>query len=411
MITLIIPTPKNSSHLLIEKRIRDFKLLLQSCKCDFPLFKYIYSYNEKIKREKILQNLLEKDMPPKHILAESQVNKNQFKKEIYPLVDAFFRSAFNLNQVQTDTELWNTLTLTARNFAEQARQFDPNISNAEIYQACRNVWSMNCLQYLLNLTVEITPSIFAYSLLYPYTDNFIDDPHISIEEKMEFNTKLGKRLRGEDLNPANRLEDITFRLIKKIETQFERTLFPNVYESLYAIHYAQVKSLSLFNFNRNDNVPDISGISIEKGGTSVLADGFLVAGNLTEYQQKFMFNFGVLLQLVDDLQDLEGDLNSGILTLFSEVIQFQKIDRFANTLFHLGWLVMNDMNCFNRDDLELQRHFFTQIYDLLIFKGIANSKKFFSQPYLKTIEKYSPYHFSFLNQHYKRLSKNIMNEK
>ena len=45
----------------------------------------------------------------------------------------------------------------------------------EIGQAMRNVWIMNISQVLLNVEVKFTNAIFAYSMLYPYTDNILDD--------------------------------------------------------------------------------------------------------------------------------------------------------------------------------------------------------------------------------------------
>jgi hypothetical protein len=60
-------------------------------------------------------------------------------------------------------------------FARMARRFDPAITSAEIYQAARNVWTANFLQLLLGMPVRVTPAIFAYSMLYPYSDNYLDE--------------------------------------------------------------------------------------------------------------------------------------------------------------------------------------------------------------------------------------------
>src|SRR5688572_5851656 len=65
-------------------------------------------------------------------------------------------------------------------FVRLARTFDPTLSGEDIYQAGRNAWTANGLQWLLGLAVQITPSILAYSLLYPYTDNYLDDPAIPV---------------------------------------------------------------------------------------------------------------------------------------------------------------------------------------------------------------------------------------
>lgn len=76
---------------------------------------------------------------------------------------------------------------------------------------------------------------------------------------------------------------------------------------------------------------------MEKGGTSVIADGYLVHGVMTEEEALFAFGFGVVcdflptifcyltllfmfnkcLQLVDDLQDTLKDTEVNHQTLFT----------------------------------------------------------------------------------------------
>lgn len=56
---------------------------------------------------------------------------------------------------------------TTREFVHQARAFDGAIAAASLGQALRNVWVMNCLQMFLGRRPSLSPSIFAYSMLYP----------------------------------------------------------------------------------------------------------------------------------------------------------------------------------------------------------------------------------------------------
>jgi hypothetical protein len=59
-------------------------------------------------------------------------------------------------------------------FAQWAKRFDPTLSMADTTQACRNAWTACGLQPLLGDRMQITPSILGYSLLYPYSDNYLD---------------------------------------------------------------------------------------------------------------------------------------------------------------------------------------------------------------------------------------------
>ena len=89
-------------------------------------------------------------------------------------------------------------------FSRRARAFDPDLGAEEIGQAIRNVWIMNSLQMLGERQVGLSPAIFAYSMLYPETDNYLDDPEVAIADKRRFNERLGRRLRGEPLAGRDR---------------------------------------------------------------------------------------------------------------------------------------------------------------------------------------------------------------
>ena len=111
-------------------------------------------------------------------------------------------------------------------FVRQARRFDPQISAADIFQAGRNAWSMNLMQYLLGLPVEVTPAVLAYSLLYPYSDNYLDDPARPAAEKAAFSRAFERRLAGLPEQAANPWEQKIFDLVGMIEGQFDRQCPP-----------------------------------------------------------------------------------------------------------------------------------------------------------------------------------------
>ncbi len=122
------------------------------------------------------------------------------------------------------------------------------------------------------------------------------------------------------------------------------TTAPRVYESLEVIHRAQTKSVLLL---RRDEPPygvDVLGISLEKGGASVLADGYLVAGDLTRPQAALFFGLGALLQLADDLQDVDSDARSGTLTVFSQTAGRWPLDRLVNRLFSFREVVLAEFH-------------------------------------------------------------------
>lgn len=207
---------------------------------------------------------------------------------------------FNLQRLSKNTQ--QGVTKTTKKFIRKARDFDKNLDFKSIFQALRNVWIIGIIQEMINGKQKYSSAIFGYSMLYPYTDNFLDDNLISYEEKMNFNLRFYKRLNGEVLKHKNDYEEKIFRLVENIEKTFRRDKYNRVYESLLLIHKGQNKSLTQ-HLNSDLDEEDLLDISIEKGGASVLVDGFLVNGSLTFEESNFLIGYGFFLQIGDDIQD------------------------------------------------------------------------------------------------------------
>ncbi len=271
-----------------------------------------------------------------------------------------------------------------------------DLSLNDIGQAIRNAWIMNILQFMLDIKVEYTPSIFGYSMLYPYTDNLIDS-NITFEEKENFNKKFNKRLQGIDVFPSNKLEAEIYRMVELIESQFDREIFPEVYESLLLIHTSQMNSLK----QQTTSCPfekDIADISFKKGGSSVLADGYLIKGELTEEEIKFTLGFGIILQLCDDVQDIQSDIDSKSATIYSLSAKGHKLDTLTNKLFRLiEHVLTTDIQPIKFEHDEKIVPFMQQCCNFIALDGIMTHKSYFTKDYIKDIEKYLPVTPKFLN--------------
>jgi hypothetical protein len=201
-------------------------------------------------------------------------------------------------------------------FVREAHASHPELPSDSLWQGLRNVLIGNSLQVLLDREVALGPGLFAYSMLYPLTDNLLDDPRVPGAEKRAFNDRFGRRLAGWPGAGRGPQDAAVFDLVGRIEEEFPRASFGDVYESLVAIHRAQERSL-LPQDEPGLAAEEILAISCEKGGTSVLADLYLIAGRASGPEESFAFGFGVCLQLLDDLQDVEPDLVAGHHTLFT----------------------------------------------------------------------------------------------
>ena len=291
-------------------------------------------------------------------------------------------------------------------FADQARRYDPAISAEDIYQASRNVSSMNLMQLLLGLPVALTPAVFAYSMLYPYTDNYLDDPAIPFETKAGFNQRFWNRLAGQPSAPATAQEARIWDLVEMVERQYARSFYPQVYESLLAIHAAQFRSLCQLRLGASPYEVDVLRISFEKGGASVLADGYLVAGNLREEQAAFMFRYGAFTQLMDDLEDVEPDRKAGAMTIFSQTAGHFALDGLTNRLIHLGNSVFQLAETFPTADAVPLQAMILRAIPLLLSLSAANFPQYYSRDYLQTLERCMPFRFAFLRQQRKKLERN-----
>ncbi|MGE5225071.1 MAG: hypothetical protein ACM3PY_21760 [Omnitrophica WOR_2 bacterium] len=281
-------------------------------------------------------------------------------------------------------------------FAQKARQFQKDIRDEDIYQASRNVWSMNFMQILLGLPVSLTPSIFAFSMLYPLSDNYLDNPAIPQETKESFNRRFNQRLAGNRITPANEQEQSIDELIGMIEGQYDRTTYPGVFHSLQAIHQAQARSLALLRKNASPYEMDVLGICFEKGGTSVVADGYLVAGNLDDKQRAFMYLYGVLTQLIDDLEDTRLDLKSGLMTVFSQTARSWPLDQVASRTFRMADQLVDAMDVFNASGSEPFKYLLHRCLRPVMIASMGSLEKYFSRPYVQELQRHFPYRFSFL---------------
>ena len=289
--------------------------------------------------------------------------------------------------------------------AQWARRFDPVLGMTDIIQACRNAWTACGLQPLLGERVEITPAILGYSLLYPYSDNYLDERDISIEAKLGFSGRFRQRLRGASADPANDREKAVWRLIELIESQFERRRFPEVYNCLLSIHRAQEQSVWQQLQTAQSYIEDETLLlSCQKGGSSVLADACLANGRLSEQESRFAFEWGVLLQLGDDLQDVREDLRRGSMTLFSHAASCgEPLDAFAVQLLRFAEHVGQEMDRLPHGSTALKA-LLKMTWRSLIIRAVADSHQFFSPAFVRGAERRSPFRFAFLRDRQDRVT-------
>jgi len=377
-----------------------FSKIWRDCNSEFPPFEKIYSKKEKVKCENEIEKFFKTIKKDARKNGNNKMETGRIDERYSSAIRTFLRERLNFKDEQLEILFSENFLKVSGEFIKMARDFDPSLRPEEIFQACRNVWAMNWVQLLLNIPIEMTPSIFAYSMLYPYTDNYLDDTGVSFEEKNNFNQRLTERLSGKNVKPNCRNEQIIYELIGMIETQFDRLYYPKVFESLLAIHSAQIKSLLLLDSEKAIGEEDLLSISVQKGGTSVLADGYLAVGSLTEAQEKFLFGYGAYLQLVDDMQDARDDTANKFTTIFSNDAGKRTLDDLANQLYHFGEKVISGVESLDIKNLNPIIELMRRTNELLIVDAVGLAGEYYSSAYIRQIECHSPFGFSFLKKHH-----------
>ncbi len=312
--------------------------------------------------------------------------------------------ALDLDDPYYESLLSGDFPQLGRDLALSARRLDPAVSLNEILQACRNAWTAGGLQPLLGQAIELTPALFAYSMLYPYSDNYMDDAAIRVEEKLVFSSRFRKRLAGELYHASNAREAAIWSFVSLIESQYERGAFPQVYQYLLEIHRAQQDSLRQLAAAGPIADVDLLRLTFTKGGTSVLADACLAAGHLSECEARFAFYWGVLLQMADDLDDVAADREQGFVNLFLRAAAQEPLDdltsrtlRFAQTGMKFMRVLPN--GCRRFKDL------LGKNATALLIRAAGRSGELYTKQYRAELETYSPLRFSFIEEREQRFAR------
>jgi len=322
----------------------------------------------------------------------------------------FARSALELDDRHLALLLDQGFPAVGTRLGRLARRFDPDVGTAEILQACRNAWAACGLQALFGLRMSVTPAIFAYSMLYPYSDNYLDDAAVSREHKLSFSARFRRRLAGESLPASNGREETIWKLVSLIESGYARAEYPEVYASLLAIHRSQEESIRLFQRDPGENDPgdnaldEVLAVVFAKGGASVLADAYLAAGRLTDAEAGFAFDWGVLLQLGDDLQDVREDSGNGLRTVFSSAAASGPLDALTNRTFHFALEVMTRMEALTGAP-EALKDLLRRSSISLVVRAAGALRELYSDAYIAELETYSPFRFAFLGSRREKLAR------
>lgn len=350
-----------------------------------------YNYWEKRVNEKYLiiatERLLEilKPLKPEDFQTES----------VQKQLEAFFINAILQCPFLLEEEkkyLCNSAQLSAsKQFIDQFLKEDSQLKVEDLGQAMRNFWIANLLQAAFGMPIENTEALYGYSMLYPYTDNLMDDLTQDKSQKNAFCMRLTEKLLGHTIEEPLAPNELRIHaLVDKIYAQYPVDQFVTPQLGLLAIHDAQAESLKQQQQVLMPYEIDLLGKSFYKGGTSLIADGFLVKPDMSPNEQAFCFAFGAILQLCDDLQDIEGDLRAHHYTLFSQLKSHYALDPLLDKLNGYLEATMAEL-----DEIYEQKEYDLPLViarntRLLLLYAILDNERCFTKPYVQKIYEYLP---------------------
>lgn len=374
-------------------------------KTDFPFEEGKFTDQEK----KLNQNKMQSFSNMQRNMAALKTMDAPARKKLSDQLNANFaallKNVFKFNRNELSVLSSMQIMDVSKKFFKMARDFDPSIAVQDIFQASRNLWIVNSLQVLMGLKPDVSESVFAYSMLYPYSDNYLDDKTVSKSEKISFSKRFRQRLLGFKTEYINKNEKAIFDLVGMIENEWDRERYPKVYESLLAIHDAQTRSILLMDAQGLSET-DLLSICIEKGGTSVLADGYLIKGDLTPDQEHFCFGFGTFLQFVDDLQDVREDMEGSLTTFFTRSALKGSLEIDFNRTIHFTNRVLDELSCFSANNTESMKQMMLKSTSYLLVEAVALNHDKYIGAYLNKMEAYSPFGFEFIRLRRSKMESN-----
>lgn len=290
---------------------------------------------------------------------------------------------------------------SVKDFLRQVRSFAPEMGTEDIGQALRNFMVYSIFREQNGLPQNCPPSIFGYSMLYPFTDNFLDDPAHTPEEKKHYNQLIHHTICGLPITPLSVHEEKTALLLSGIAAVYPDTesvasygndTGEDIRRGLLLMLEAQEISQKQVDASLPLTGQNIMDISIYKGGMSVLIDRYFINLNMTEEDLYFYFGFGFLLQLCDDLQDIGEDKAGGSRTLLSSCDSPKETASRVNCLFSYTDTLFNSCPCRNFAFSSFLRQ---SCYELILTSA-AGSGSWFEDAYLERLEEYLPVSRSFL---------------
>lgn len=355
----------------------------------FPDFLREFSQDEKDANGELVSQLLERlrDMPDE----PSEEQREQIKGELAVFLEK--EQIIHAKKYISD-ELMDEFRENIELFIKKTKAFDESLSRESIWQAMRNYLIYAIIVNLQGQRQNCRDTILGYSLLYPYTDNYIDRFHRGRGSRDSYNALIRRVLTGQAVCPQDDYEEKTRQLLELVLDHYSGDPEKRKEAAALLLLMLDAQEKSIRQMRRfgaaGITADEILRISSYKGGVSVFLDYLfgidLDESSMTEAEMAFYLSFGLILQLADDLQDIKEDRKNRIRTLMTFCRCKRRREATVNRLLHFTQSCITD---FHPKNPEL-KPFVLQNCRLLLLTAVAQNAKCFSGKYMKKVEPYLP---------------------
>ena len=194
-----------------------------------------------------------------------------------------------------------------------------DLDEEERNQAEKNLLIMLVIQGILDVPMRVTAGMEDLSILYPYIDNFYDDPNIPWKQKIKLFFFVKNLLSKGRVKESHHRKIMEVKPVKKIVRKIKDII----------VNYPHKKNSNLYFHLKNLNLIQILGqylqynplqkkISFPRKKTlfkmlslktciTFIAEGHFFLKELTQEQEKYLCQLGLFVQFTDDLEDLGED--------------------------------------------------------------------------------------------------------
>lgn len=361
----------------------------------FPSFLEEVSEEKKRQNEDVIEEMAARWQEKGKEFPQKQEEQLTWKREMEDMTEEFLEKEELLGIRQyMSQETFAEFKEETKRFVRQIRSFDPELSAENIWQALRNYFIYAVIADLQGQRQECKEAAFAYSLLYPYTDNFIDEKGHTKQQKEEYNRMIADILQGIPVTPEKGISEKTSQLLKRLADSYNGEKNQEIRSLLLMMLEAQNESIRQQTGKEELTKEEILDISAYKGSISVLIDYFFTTEVLREEEVRFYMKFGFFLQLADDLQDRKEDQKSGSKTLMVLSAKRGELAENVNRLLHYAHTIFAEFTPVNdRLKIFMEKH----CYSLVLAAAMENPECFSGEE-LKQVEQFFLVHMEFLQK-------------